>query len=94
MADLRHPSPLVPDHRKVKWRGREPSRYPKESGSIFKGTIPFSRAGVLSIQVYKVIPTIVVTPVLYSEAHKFAQTQREGRTSSRKGSDLPRRLAS
>ena len=42
---------LVPDHRKVKWRGREPSSHPKESRSIFKGTIPFSRAGVLSIQI-------------------------------------------
>ena len=51
MADLRGSSNCA-DHLTVGWLGREPSRHPKESGSTFKGTIPFSRAGVLSIQVY------------------------------------------
>ena len=45
--------PTEPDHPRVRWQGREPSSYPKESRSIFKGTIPFSRAGVSSIRVYE-----------------------------------------
>ena len=53
MADRRGSSNCA-DHLTVGWLGRESSRYPKESGSIFKGTIPFSRAGVSSIRVYAV----------------------------------------
>ena len=58
MADLRRSSHSCPpvgadEALTAKRLGRESSRYPKESGSIFKGTIPFSRAGVSSIRVYK-----------------------------------------